>query len=229
MFRLRRLRPIGNFPVWTEISPVENLGVSEMLTKSIGACNECLVNYAGSVTVSGRVGLRGNRTKRYSTVEKFWARVAPPNANGCWIFAGKSHRRAGHLDIGRDANGRIILAHRFSWELHNQRRIPKGKVVCHRCDVPTCVNPAHLRLDTQAGNVHESVRKGRKNTWGLQKLTADQVWEIRLMASLGLLRKDIAAAFGISPNHVSTIVHRKAWAHLVHQSSTTPVHAEVAL
>lgn len=54
-------------------------------------------------------------------------------------------------------------AHRTSWEIHNNAQIPKGKVIMHTCDNPSCVNPEHLRLGTQSDNVKDMIEKGRAN------------------------------------------------------------------
>lgn len=53
------------------------------------------------------------------------------------------------------------LVHRLSWVLANRRAIPPGMYVCHSCDVPRCVNPAHLWLGTPTQNVHDAIAKGR--------------------------------------------------------------------
>lgn len=134
---------------------------------------------------------------------------------GCWEFKGAKGNKAGHRTIV--VNGKIVRAHRIAWELANGRRVPRGLVVMHSCDNPACVNPAHLSVGTQKQNLHDSIRKGRYNTWGLQKLNAKQVREIRARAKAGERQKAIAKDYGIARNTVSAIVHRKTWAHLEDQ------------
>lgn len=111
-----------------------------------------------------RVGLLGGRGKRHRTIDRFWARVQKnPNPDGCWIFAGAPCSLAGHVHISLD-DGRRMYAHRFSYELHHGP-IPAGLVVMHSCDVPACVNPAHLSVGTQRDNVHDAIDKGRFSPW----------------------------------------------------------------
>jgi HNH endonuclease len=107
-----------------------------------------------------------------------------------------------------------VRAHVFAWEQANGRTVPAGKVVMHSCDNPRCVNPAHLSVGTQRDNILDSVRKGRYNCFGIQKLNASQVQQIRALAARGLRQKDIAARFSIARNTVSGIVNRKSWNHL---------------
>lgn len=76
--------------------------------------------------------------------------------DGCWIWNG-CRDRGGY---GRFNAFGTSKAHRVSYELYWERP-PRDLLICHHCDNPPCVNPAHLFIGTSKDNAQDSVRKGR--------------------------------------------------------------------
>lgn len=77
---------------------------------------------------------------------RFWANV--DRSGDCWRWMGRL-KSTGYGAIG--IAGKMIYAHRYSYELHTAP-IPKGMEVDHMCHNPACVRPSHLRLATSGQN-----------------------------------------------------------------------------
>jgi hypothetical protein len=133
------------------------------------------------------------RQPKLTAVEAFWSNVQ--KSEGCWLWQGV---------IDRDGYGRMhraefksILAHRTMLELLGVDT-PKGMVVMHTCDVPACVNPAHLAVASQRDNVNDAVDKGRMLQGARsERLTPDEVLTIRELDRSAGTRKEIASVTGI--------------------------------
>lgn len=128
----------------------------------------------------------------------------------CWLWK-RGMNKAGY---GRFyINWRMELAHRVSYELH-LGPIPDGMCVLHRCDVRSCVNPAHLFLGTQTVNHADMCAKGREprgESHRNSKLMESDVRAIRMAEGR---HSDIAASYGISKGLVSQIKRNIIWRHL---------------
>lgn len=118
--------------------------------------------------------------------------------------------------VNRDGYGRVtwrgkrVLAHRLSWAEANGP-IPVDMVICHKCDVPSCINPDHLFMGTQADNRTDCTLKCRHHhgeRHAKAKLTVAQAVLIR--QETGLLR-EVAEKYGVSQNTISLIRLGKGW------------------
>lgn len=86
---------------------------------------------------------------------RFWAKV--DKSGDCWLWkASLKPSGYGHFNVA----GKSVRAHRLAYQL-SIGPIPDGKMLCHSCDNPQCVNPAHLTPGTNSENQQDSLAKGR--------------------------------------------------------------------
>lgn len=150
---------------------------------------------------------------------RFWMFVPtdrPPDS--CWLWEGSLNAYGyGRIHSGGRPNSRCLMAHRLSWEIHSGRPIPEGMVVCHECDTPRCVNPAHLFVASHAVNMADMASKGRQQhgeRHAHAKLTAAQVCEIRRLCVDGETAADLAVKFKVSKTLITNVLRREGWRHL---------------
>jgi hypothetical protein len=153
-------------------------------------------------------------------LERFWDNVRITST--CWLWTG-SHNEFGYGQMAGRVNGNrtMILAHRYSWELHNHCPIPNDLCVLHKCDIPACVNPKHLWLGTRIDNNRDMTAKGReyhgdkrgeKNP--LAKLTDDKVRLMRSAYGDGWEPPEIALSVGVDLSVIHRVLKQKAWSHV---------------
>jgi hypothetical protein len=101
----------------------------------------------------------GQELRRPDDLTAFFSKVAI--TDGCWTWQGAVDSVNGY-GVFR-WRGKPRKAHRVAYAIAHGYT-PAGLVVMHTCDNPPCVNPDHLVLGTQLGNVHDAITKGRFRT-----------------------------------------------------------------
>jgi hypothetical protein len=190
------------------------------VTCSVGGCDRdaycrglCQKHYnrlhkTGTVTDPPRTYKRG-----LTLEQRLWEHTKVGAPDECWVWAGSTSESGyGKLIDSSQAKRRHLTTHRVSYEIH-YGPIPPGGLVCHHCDNPACVNPAHLFAGMARDNCLDMIAKGRDRIVGERhnraKLRAEDVKAIRAIE--GMCQKDIAAAFGINQPQVSAIRRGAAW------------------
>jgi hypothetical protein len=147
-------------------------------------------------------------------VNRFWRNVdRSGGADACWPWTSYV-KDNGYGSFG--LKGREYKAHRVSYFIE-YGRIDNARLVLHRCDVRSCVNPAHLFHGTPKDNSQDAVKKGRNARLfgernGKAKLTREAVLSIRRMCKRGgVYQKDVAKRFGVSEATVSYIMNGGRW------------------
>ena len=153
-------------------------------------------------------------TMTATVIVRFWNKVdrrGGPEA--CWPWL------AGCVRDGRGVfyprRNRQIVAARIMWAL-TYGPVPDGMVVCHHCDNPSCVNPVHLFIGTQADNLADmrsKERGARGERHGISVLTEANIHEIRRMLAAGIRITAVARHFGVSRRNIGMIKsgHRWSW------------------
>lgn len=110
-------------------------------------------------------------------------------------------------------NGRKHGAHRLAWENHHKKSAA-GRLICHTCDNPGCINPLHLFDGTPKQNSADMVakqRQARGERHGGARLSENDVRNIRTDQRS---QRAIAAAFDVAQTTIGLVKHRKSWKHV---------------
>lgn len=130
---------------------------------------------------------------------------APVAGAGCVEWTGRRDRQGyGYFSIQRDGQVRQVKAHRAAYA-QAFGEFPASQCVLHRCDNPSCVNPAHLFLGTRTENHADMVAK-RRNAAGTRHGCArlDDTAIAYIRGSNKKLR-ELAMQFGVSEAAVSRV------------------------
>ena len=140
-------------------------------------------------------------------VQRFWAKVALPNADGCMSWTGNTDRKGYGIVALRQPDRSVVRtgAHRISCLIANGSPEDPTIETLHGCRNHDCVAPEHVGWGTNADNQADTVRDDT-HTRGLRqpagKLTEAQALEVFESRESYAV---IATRFGVSRSLVAMI------------------------
>lgn len=139
--------------------------------------------------------------------ERFWLKVRKTET--CWLWQDKCSPY-GKFGVG---TGPKYRAHRLAYALA-YGVFDWALLVCHTCDTPACVNPAHLFLGASIDNNQDAQRKGRHAhgaRHGRALLSAGDVRAIRRDLARGATEREVARRYGVSIPAIGRIKRGLNW------------------
>ena len=187
------------------------------LQKSKGYCIDCGKLIRINKGWQGRCQACSYKAQRPQTQAEWQAiilkRSEAITETGCWIWMGGVNEQG----YGRLSIRNRIYAHRLSYEAF-VGSVEGDLCVLHRCDVPSCVNPAHLFLGDRKMNLQDMWAKGRGNPpvhrgedHGGAILTEQQVISIRKDDSP---LQALAKRYGVCTATISNAKRGRSWRHI---------------
>lgn len=143
---------------------------------------------------------------------RFIAKMDIPRQKGCIAYLGAISKNGYGVFI---INRKSFSAHRIAYELF-VGKVPKNKMVLHKCDNRKCVAPQHLLLGTQRDNMRDMHNKKRNHSnkgenHGMARLTLLQVQDIRKKLKDGIKPKVISEIYAISKATIADIKYHRTW------------------
>lgn len=157
-----------------------------------------------------------NKENVFKWQDRFHKTVDKQGGNKCWIWLGSKDK---------DGYGRFYTkllntsrAHKVSYILHFGN-VKNGMIICHTCDIPSCVNPKHLYSGTPNDNAQDKINRGRDlNTRGAKhhnaKLNDNTVKRLKERMKNGESCSMIARELEMNQSSINAIKNSKTWKHL---------------
>jgi hypothetical protein len=156
-------------------------------------------------------------------IERFLSKINRLSETDCWEWTGCKRGGYGRFRIG-GRRGKLYVATRLMWRLIHGTD-PVGQLILHTCDNPSCCNPNHLFIGSDADNNRDKESKGRGkhpngSANGLSKLTDSQVIKIYTSAESSM---DLARKYGVTGPAIDAIRKGKTWQHITNELNLSDV------
>lgn len=155
-----------------------------------------------------------------SVLARFWAKVDRRGPDDCWLWRGcrTGNNGYGQFRIGK----RRFYAHLVAFHIRHGRWPLEGMEGLHRCNIPPCVNPAHIQEGTHLANMRQAANSGRTRApvgeahHKVQRTgaTTALVRELRTLRSQGYTLGQLTRYSGLTKANVWDIVRGRTWKHV---------------
>ena len=137
-------------------------------------------------------------------LERFRLSYTIDGETECWIWAKYKDRDL----YGRfKDNGIVHRAHRYIYQVINGPVGPNMHIH-HKCFNTSCVNPSHLEAVSASDNQRENFKNNRCSQ---QKLSPDNVIEIKKLKMEGQTVKELADKYRVSISAIYAALNGEAW------------------
>lgn len=179
---IKILRDSG-LPVATVAAMFDNISTSYVYKIADGFTQATVSKSAGRPTIPLMI--------------RFFSKVNKGSDEECWPWLGSTGRGGHGIFIGQNA-------HRWYYK-QVVGPVPDDMVLSHQCDIPACVNPKHLLITTNVGNIKEMWSRGRA---AYQRPEYSGVRDIVLALYMSgtTTPKDIALSLGIDRTKAKSLI-----------------------
>lgn len=154
------------------------------------------------------------RQKTYD--QRFWEKVDIGEPDECWPWKAGVDGHGYGVFVGI---GPRKLAHRVAFELTNGAT---DLLVLHKCDNPSCCNPAHLFAGSHQDNMDDMFAKGRQRGGYFEtgenhvghRLTEVLVKQMRREHAAGRTYAELADDYGYGYSTIRNAVLGITWRHV---------------
>lgn len=154
------------------------------------------------------------------TIARFWSKVdVQKSRRDCWVWSGAVRGGYGNIKI----SGKNCASNRVAYEIFWETNLG-DQLALHKCDNKLCCNPYHIYAGTASSNMIDAHQRGCKAS---NKLTVEDVIEIRYWLDAGHKAIWLARRFDVSKSVISKIGKRSSWGH-VPEKEWTPKRGQMA-
>jgi len=152
--------------------------------------------------------------KKQDVIKRFYSHLNITDLLSCWNFDSLDHYGYGQFNL----NNTMIKAHRFSFLLY-YGEIDESLWVLHKCNNPSCCNPAHLYQGTPQDNTNDMIHANRQIICHGEHSPQARLTESQVIQIIELLKhkkcvKEIADKYLISPRTIYGIKKFETWKYI---------------